>query len=127
MKKVVFITGISSGFGKSTAEYLAQQGHVVYGTSRKEIETDNRINVLKADVTDVDSVKAAIENIEGLSSHADQNELIGWLSKLNTIPSNIFLVHGEEDSLNAMKNKIEEVYDWNVTIPKLNDVFEVLN
>ena len=63
MKKVVFITGISSGFGKSTAEYLAQKGHVVYGTSRKEIETDNRLNVLKADVTDVDSVKAAVETV----------------------------------------------------------------
>ena len=63
MKKVVFITGISSGFGKSTAEYLAQKGHVVYGTSRKEIETDNRINVLKADVTDVNSVKTAVETV----------------------------------------------------------------
>jgi len=63
MKKVVFITGISSGFGKSTAEYLAQKGHVIYGTSRKDIDDEDRINVLKADVTDVDSVKAAIETV----------------------------------------------------------------
>jgi len=63
MHKVVFITGISSGFGKCIAEILAQKGHVVYGTSRKEIETDGRINVLKADVTDVASVKAAVETI----------------------------------------------------------------
>ena len=63
MKKVVFITGISSGFGKSTAEYLAQKGHVIYGTSRKDIDVEDRINVLKADVTDVDSVKAAIETV----------------------------------------------------------------
>lgn len=63
MHKVVFITGISSGFGKCIAEILAQKGDVVYGTSRKDIETDGRINVLKADVTDVASVKAAVETI----------------------------------------------------------------
>jgi len=63
MLKVVFITGISSGFGKCTAEYLAQKDFVIYGTSRKEVETDGRINVLNADITDVDSVKAAVETV----------------------------------------------------------------
>ena len=63
MQKVVFITGISSGFGKCTAEYLAQKGYMIYGTSRKEVEVDSRINVLKADITDVDSVKAAVETV----------------------------------------------------------------
>jgi len=63
MQKVVFITGISSGFGKCTAELLVQKGYVVYGTSRKEVEFDSRINVLKADITDVDSVKAAVETV----------------------------------------------------------------
>lgn len=63
MQKVVFITGISSGFGKCAAEYLAQKGYVIYGTSRKEVEADGRINVLKADITDVDSVKSAVETV----------------------------------------------------------------
>lgn len=70
-------------------------------------------------------VKATIENITGLSSHADQTELIDWLSELTTTPSNIFLVHGEGEALQAMKDKIEEVYHWPVTIPKLNDVISV--
>lgn len=70
-------------------------------------------------------VKASIKNITGLSSHADQAELISWLSELTTTPSNIFLVHGEEDALQAMKDKIEEVYHWPVIIPKLNDLFSV--
>ena len=62
-QKVVLITGISSGFGKCTAEFLAQKGYIIYGTSRKIIETDNRINVLKADVIDAISVNAAVETI----------------------------------------------------------------
>jgi NADP-dependent 3-hydroxy acid dehydrogenase YdfG len=62
-QKVVFITGVSSGFGKCTAEYLAQRGYVVYGTSRKATLGNTKINVLKADVTDVASVKSAVATI----------------------------------------------------------------
>ena len=63
MHKVVFITGISSGFGKCIAEILSQKGDVVYGTSRTTIEVSDTINILKADVTDVESVKAAVGKI----------------------------------------------------------------
>ena len=61
--KVVFITGISSGFGKCIAEILSKKGHVIYGTSRKKTEVVNHITILKADVTDVASVSAAVETI----------------------------------------------------------------
>ncbi len=67
-------------------------------------------------------VKAKIENLQGLSSHADQQGLIQWLSKLNSSPSEIFIVHGEHEGSVGLKNKIMEVYDWNAAIPKLNQV-----
>jgi len=70
-------------------------------------------------------VKARIENIEGLSSHADQDGLIDWLSNLRSTPGKIFIVHGEHDSSVALKDKIKEIYDWNAAIPKLNQVSEV--
>jgi metallo-beta-lactamase family protein len=70
-------------------------------------------------------VKARIENIEGLSSHADQDGLIDWLSNLSSTPGKIFIVHGEHDSSVALKDKIKEIYDWNAAIPKLNQVSEV--
>ena len=34
-KKVIFLTGASSGIGFQTAEMLAKQGHIVYGTARR--------------------------------------------------------------------------------------------
>ncbi len=65
-------------------------------------------------------VKAKIENIDGLSSHADQNGLIDWLSKLKSSPTEIFIVHGEHDASVGLKEKIKEVYGWNAAIPKLD-------
>lgn len=60
MKKVVFITGISSGFGKQTSSYLAQKGYTVYGTVRAECEHDPLVKVLQMDVTDQSAVEKCI-------------------------------------------------------------------
>jgi short-subunit dehydrogenase len=61
MKKVIFITGISTGFGKQTAELLASKGHTVYGTVRKDAEIRSNINVLKMDLMDHESINKAVE------------------------------------------------------------------
>jgi NAD(P)-dependent dehydrogenase (short-subunit alcohol dehydrogenase family) len=63
MSKVVFITGISTGFGKHTASFLAHKGYKVYGTCRKACEYDPLINVLYLDVTDSDAVEKCINQL----------------------------------------------------------------
>ncbi|MBN2350765.1 MAG: SDR family oxidoreductase [Bacteroidales bacterium] len=63
MKKVIFITGISSGFGKSTAELLAEKGYIVYGTSRKHFETDSRITLLHLNISDQAAVNKAVYEV----------------------------------------------------------------
>ncbi|OJV31389.1 MAG: MBL fold metallo-hydrolase [Bacteroidetes bacterium 37-13] len=66
------------------------------------------------------AVKAHMENIEGLSGHADQNGLIDWMSKLQSKPDKIFIVHSEEDGAKGLQKKIKEVYKWDSEIPVLN-------
>jgi NAD(P)-dependent dehydrogenase (short-subunit alcohol dehydrogenase family) len=63
MKKVILITGVSTGFGKETASLLAERGHTVYGTIRNPAETDQRVNILKMDLTNEDSIKSAVDTI----------------------------------------------------------------
>jgi len=64
MKKVILVTGASSGLGLATAKALQAQGHTVYGTSRdaKKIK-DVPFKPLSMDVTDDASVNAAIDTI----------------------------------------------------------------
>lgn len=69
MKKVILITGISSGFGKQTAEFLAAEGHIVYGTIRNGngngtvAEAGSLINVIKMDLTDTESITKAVDTV----------------------------------------------------------------
>ena len=63
MSKVILITGISSGFGKHTAHLLSKQGHIVYGTVRKECDSYDNITMLKMDLTDYESIKSAVRTV----------------------------------------------------------------
>jgi len=63
MQKVILVTGISSGFGRKTAELLSQNGHIVYGTIRNDCEVDPRVKVLKMDLTNVASIQNAVNTV----------------------------------------------------------------
>lgn len=65
MTKIVLVTGASSGIGRAIAEVLANAGHTVYGASRKAISGTviNNVAQLSMDVTDEQSVQAAIQLI----------------------------------------------------------------
>jgi NAD(P)-dependent dehydrogenase (short-subunit alcohol dehydrogenase family) len=60
---IVFITGISSGFGLETAKLLSQEGHTVYGTVRRKVEPLPKVQYFQVDVRDSEAVKKAVDEI----------------------------------------------------------------
>lgn len=70
-------------------------------------------------------VEAKIVEIEGLSAHGDQDDLLNWLSQLENKPETVFLVHGEAEALTGLKNKIEEKYQIHCEIPHQEQVIEI--
>lgn len=63
----VLVTGCSTGIGRATARRLARAGHLVYATARREdAVADLRADgcrTLALDVTDEDSMSAAVEHV----------------------------------------------------------------
>ncbi|HVM33193.1 MAG TPA: SDR family NAD(P)-dependent oxidoreductase [bacterium] len=62
-KKVVLVTGASSGIGKATAELLAAKGFKVYGTSRRPQGDGAGFSMLAMDVLTEDSIRKAVDKI----------------------------------------------------------------
>lgn len=60
MSKIVFITGASSGIGKSIATYLHDKKYKVYGTSRNPQNIKVPFSMVALDVTDAVTIKKAI-------------------------------------------------------------------
>lgn len=69
-------------------------------------------------------VKASTYSLNSLSAHADQTELIEWLSKIQNKPQKVFLVHGEPHAADCLRQKIEDTYKWSCHIP---DLFEIVD
>ncbi|MCB0801654.1 MAG: MBL fold metallo-hydrolase [Flavobacteriales bacterium] len=64
-------------------------------------------------------VKAEVFNIHSLSAHADQSELLDWLSELEEAPKKTFIVHGEPQAADTLRVKIKDTYGWTSQIPEL--------
>lgn len=73
----------------------------------------------------VREVNAEIFSINALSAHADQAELINWMSDIKNKPEKVFIVHGEPEGALGLQEKIKETYRWHTVIPKLYDIVEV--
>lgn len=74
-KKVIILTGASSGIGYDAAEFLAKQGHIVYGAARRtdKIEPLAPLGVkpLSLDVTQEESIKQAVQTVIAAEGRID--------------------------------------------------------
>ena len=57
-------------------------------------------------------VRASVHTIGGLSAHADQGGLIGWLEGFQSPPARVFVVHGERETSVAFADVMRERLHW---------------
>jgi metallo-beta-lactamase family protein len=48
------------------------------------------------------------------------------MSSIKNIPEKVYLIHGEPTALDSFRVKIKNTYHWNVTVPKLDDIEEIM-
>ncbi|MCX2744902.1 MBL fold metallo-hydrolase [Mangrovivirga sp. M17] len=67
-------------------------------------------------------LRARVEIMDSFSAHADENEMVTFLSNQDKSRlKNLFLIHGEENRQQAMKKRLEEEGYSNVVIPEFTE------
>ena len=95
-------------------------GYQAPGTlGRKIVDGEKKVRIFGEEF----SVNARIEYIEGYSGHADQEGLLNFVYSFYTKPKHIFLVHGEEEGQEVLKDKLEENTEIPVTIPSFGETY----
>lgn len=70
--------------------------------------------------------KAEIAKMQSMSSHADQNGLLEWIGNYTEKkPARVFLVHGDDDSMETLSSLIHEKYGLQVDCPYSGSVFDL--
>ncbi len=92
-KRVILITGASSGIGFDTAQTLARQGHKVYAAARRvelmEPLRNDGVVPLRMDVTDEQSMQDGVDfvlNAEGRVDVLVNNAGYGFFGAIETVP-----------------------------------------
>ncbi|KAB2851992.1 MAG: MBL fold metallo-hydrolase, partial [Anaerolineae bacterium] len=67
-------------------------------------------------------VRAKVVKMNGLSGHADGNELVDWIKAMKKPPRRTYLVHGEVEQANALTQRLtNELNLEKVVIPDLHE------
>ncbi|HEU0033124.1 MAG TPA: SDR family oxidoreductase [Kofleriaceae bacterium] len=82
--KIVLITGATAGIGRTTALFLAKQGHHVIASGRKPAElaslkaeaSGGKLDTLLLDVTSQASIAAAVAEVDQLTNHRGIDVLV---------------------------------------------------
>jgi metallo-beta-lactamase family protein len=97
-------------------------GYQAEGTlGRRLLDGFNRVRIHGEDFP----VRARVAQVQALSGHADQKELIRWLSGFNKAPSKVFITHGESQGSQELQKQIGKHFGWEAAIPSRGDSYEI--
>ena len=70
-------------------------------------------------------MRAEVCALDALSVHADRQELLDWVLGLPRAPRHVYLMHGEPETADSLRQAIAERTGWNCTVPEYGDLVNV--
>lgn len=112
------IVGHAANYLPLASTRLLIVGYQGEGTLGRELSQGNK----KVTIDGINiEVKAVVTSIETMSSHADESQLLDWLKTIKNVKK-LFLTHGEDESRNALSQKIKkELGIKEILLPSLNE------
>lgn len=107
------------GLENTTVIFVGYQAEGTRG--RKLIEKAKEIKIYG----NYYNVKAQIFQVEGLSAHGDQKDLLNWLSALKNVPKCVYLVHGENLPADELRIQIQNQYHFKCNVAMMGNEVEI--
>jgi metallo-beta-lactamase family protein len=73
---------------------------------------------------DYHKLKAEVRQMDTLSAHADRDELIEWVRTAESLPTRVFLNHGEESASDSLRVKLED--ELKIPVSTTHPLMEVI-
>ena len=107
-----------------SSDTLLIVGYQGMGTRGRDLlDGAKSIRIFGEEVT----VKCNVVLIDGLSAHADMQELHTWLSHFTVKPKKTFIVHGEPESAEYLRRYVEHELHWNAYVPDYLESYALFN
>ena len=105
---------------ESTVLFVGHQAHGTLG--RTILDGAREVRIFR----ETHPVRAAVRQIQGLSAHADQDDLLRWLAGLGAPPRRLWLNHGEPEASRALAAAVRERFGWEAEVPAYGSVAELV-
>ncbi len=70
-------------------------------------------------------VRAQVQNLDMLSAHADEDEIMAWLGTFTAAPRLTLINHGEPEATASLRQRIESELGWPCRVPEYCDTVEL--
>ena len=64
------------------------------------------------------TVRAEVCALDGLSGHADRQDLLDWILALPRAPRHVYLMHGEPEAADSLRQALAERRPWPCSVPE---------
>jgi metallo-beta-lactamase family protein len=90
-------------------------GHPAVGTTARDLVDGAKMIKIHGRYV---PVRAQIVEVPGLSAHADYPEILDWLRTAPKPPTTTYVIHGEQDAAEALRDRLDEQLHWTAVVPR---------
>jgi len=130
-KVIIASSGMATGgrvvhhlkaFGPSERNTILLTGYQAAGTRGARLAAGER--VLRIHGAEA-PIRAEVVQLEGLSAHADADEMLRWLRGAPRQPMMTYLTHGEPVQADALRLRIQDELGWTCRMPDYLEIAKV--